>query len=89
MILKKTLTAIVGLMFLVLCAVGFSSCSGSTSPDNTSTSKTFTSSSVNSHTHTITLDKADVQSPPAAGMSIITWGCWPRMRWATRTSSDS
>ena len=54
----------------VLVAAGLMKCGGSspTSPTPT-TSKIFTSTNVNGHSHTFTIQNADVQSPPAAGIS--------------------
>ena len=43
-----------------------------TTPPNPDTSRTFASTSVNSHTHSVTIEKADVQTPPAAGISKTT-----------------
>jgi len=64
--LKFSLSGIVGGAALAL----WPSCSGSssTTPPPT-TGGTFTSSTVETHTHTVTLDRSEVESPPAAGIS--------------------
>jgi len=69
---KRIPTAILGLAFLALLAVGLSNCSSSTGPTNSPTSKTFTSSTDNSHSHSVTLENAEIQSPPSAGISKTT-----------------
>ncbi len=57
-----TLTAIAGSLL--------SACKSSTTPTpSTSDSKDFVSSSVEGHSHTITLKKTELQSPPAGGIS--------------------
>jgi hypothetical protein len=74
MIQKRTVTATVGMAFLAMLALGISKCSSSSTtpppPDNTT--KTFTTSSDNAHTHQVTLTKAEVENPPAAGVSKTT-----------------
>ena len=53
-----------------LAALTQSRCTGSTTPPPPpSTSKTFNSTSVNAHTHSITIDKSEVQTPGAGGIS--------------------
>ncbi len=42
--------------------------SGSSSPDT----QVFTSSLVNDHTHVVTMSKSEIQSPPAAGITLTT-----------------
>lgn len=44
-------------------------CSSSTTPPPSDAQHSFTSTNVNSHTHSVTLDKTDVQTPPFAGVS--------------------
>jgi hypothetical protein len=51
----------------VLAFLGLMKCSSN--PAGPSTSKTFSSSSENGHSHTYTIQKAEVESPPAAGIS--------------------
>ena len=72
MIQKRFLAVIAGPAFLALLALGFSSCSGSTSPTTPGTSRTFVSTSNNSHTHSVTLNRTEVENPPAAGVSKTT-----------------
>jgi len=52
-----------------LVALVQSRCSSSTTPPPPTTSKTFNSTSVNAHTHSITIEKAEVQTPGAGGIS--------------------
>jgi hypothetical protein len=60
----------------VIAGLSQSRCSSSTSPSDPTAQKTFDSDSVNaaggSHTHSITLSKTEVQSPPAGGISRAT-----------------
>jgi len=72
MVPKRALTAIAGAAFLALLVAGLTGCSSSTAPTNPGTSKTFTSTSVNSHTHTVTIEKADIQASPMTGISGTT-----------------
>ncbi len=53
--------------------LGASGCKsgGSTTPTNPD-DKTFTGTNVQSHTHSVTVRKADVQNPPAGGVSYTT-----------------
>jgi len=44
-------------------------CKSSTSPEPTGDTKTFTSSNDSGHTHSITINKSEVQTPPASGIS--------------------
>jgi hypothetical protein len=69
---KRIPALIAGFAFLVLLAVGLPSCSSTTSPSNAPTNKTFTSSVDNSHSHTVTIENAEVQSPLPAGISKTT-----------------
>jgi hypothetical protein len=59
---------VLGLLGLFL-TLGGAACSSSTTPSNTTTSQTFTSTSVQSHTHTVTIQKTEVDSPPSGGIS--------------------
>jgi len=54
--------------------LALSACKSSTptSPTTPSTSKTFTSSLAESHTHTVSIAKAEVDTPPAGGFSRAT-----------------
>jgi hypothetical protein len=52
-----------------LVALVQSRCSSSTTPPPPTTSKTFNSTSVNAHIHSITIDKSEVQTPGAGGIS--------------------
>lgn len=56
----------------VLMTSLFTRCSSSSSPSNPTTDRTFSSSSENGHSHTITLQKAEVETPPAAGINRAT-----------------
>lgn len=69
MSLKKMLG---GAALIVLFGAFLTGCSNSTTPPPSGDSHTFNSTSVNSHTHSVTLDKADVQSPPMAGITETT-----------------
>lgn len=66
---KEFLRAGFGSLASVLAASGLTGCGSSPYSPSTSTSRTFTSTSVNGHTHTFTIQKADVQTPPASGIS--------------------
>jgi len=63
-ILCTGLTAL-GILFLT-------SCSKSSTPDIPPTTQTFPSSAVLGHTHSITISKSDIDSPPAAGIALTT-----------------
>ena len=52
-----------------LAALTQSRCSSSTSPPPPTTQRAFTSTNVNGHTHQITIQRAEVQTPPAGGIS--------------------
>jgi hypothetical protein len=67
---KRTPAVIIGVWALAFIAFGLSSCSSSTTVNNTN--ETFTSDIVNSHTHTVTLTQTQVMSPPAGGISLTT-----------------
>jgi len=55
--------------FGALVALVQSRCSGSTTPPPPTTQKSFTSTNVDGHTHTITIQRTEVDSPPAGGIS--------------------
>jgi hypothetical protein len=65
------LAIIAGAGFLALLMVGVTGCSSSTTPPS-DTSKMFTSTVSNAHTHTVTIEKTSVQTPPAGGISETT-----------------
>lgn len=70
MFTKRTL---VGLAALVLFGAFMVGCSSSTTtPPPSGNTHVFNSTSVNSHTHSVTLNKTDVQTPPMAGISGTT-----------------
>ena len=68
---NKTTVAVACGAFLALLAFGLTGCSDSTTP-NPGTTRTFTSSVANSHTHTVTIERSDVQNPPMAGITETT-----------------
>ncbi len=68
---RRILAVISGAAFLALLMAGVTGCGSSTTPPP-GTSHTFTSATVNSHMHTVVIDKADVQTPPAAGLTETT-----------------
>lgn len=68
---QRTLAASAGAALLTLIMAGITGCGSSTTPPLT-ISKTFVSTFVNSHTHTVTINKADIVTPPAAGISEAT-----------------
>jgi hypothetical protein len=72
MVHKKTCMVAACGTFLALLAIGLTGCGGSTSPTTPGTTKTFTSTVANGHTHTVTVEKSDVQSPPMAGITEMT-----------------
>lgn len=54
----------------IVAALSQSGCGGGpTTPDDPNTQKTFTSTSDSGHTHTITVQRSEVQNPPAAGIT--------------------
>jgi hypothetical protein len=55
-----------------LAALTNSRCSGSTTPNPPTTQKTFTSTNVSAHTHTVTIQNAEVSNPPVAGITKTT-----------------
>jgi len=61
---------IAGAVFLAFVMAGATGCDSSTTPSGDS--HVFTSTSVNAHSHSVTIDKADVQTPPMAGISEST-----------------
>ncbi|HSA97236.1 MAG TPA: hypothetical protein VLJ16_14365 [Acidobacteriota bacterium] len=64
---------LIGICALAFIAFGISGCSSSTTPGGGGgTTHMFTSTSVNAHTHTVTIDRADVTTPPAAGITEST-----------------
>lgn len=70
---KRPLFLILGVCAVALIALAFSSCSGSTTPNPPGgTSRAFTSSSNNSHTHSVTLQRTEVETPPAGGIAKTT-----------------
>jgi len=73
--LKRAVAAVSGAAFLVLLAAGVTGCGGSTGPyggGGGDATHTFLSTTVNAHYHTLTINKTDVQTPPAAGLSLTT-----------------
>jgi hypothetical protein len=72
MVPKRTLTLAAGAAFLALLVAGLTGCSGSTTPQNPGTTKTFTSTVANSHTHTVTIQRSDVETMPMAGITMMT-----------------
>jgi hypothetical protein len=60
MTVQKTLISTIGLALLVGLVVSFSSCASPTTPDS---SMTFISTTVNSHFHTITLTRSELEAP--------------------------
>jgi hypothetical protein len=66
---KRILCLVAGAAVLALISFGVAGCKSSTTP---STSKTFTSNLVNGHTHAMTITQAEVQTPPASGISSDT-----------------
>lgn len=67
----RILAAIAGPAFLALLMASIAGCGSSTAPPLT-VSKTFTSTMVNAHSHTVTIAKADIETPPVAGISATT-----------------
>ncbi len=67
--LKTAFGGILGTLFYL----GFENCASSTTPETPGGSNTnqkiFTSTSNSGHTHTITIQKSEVESPPAAGIT--------------------
>jgi hypothetical protein len=57
---------------LALCipaALVSSRCGGATEPEDPNAQRTFTSTSDDGHTHTITIQRSEVQNPPASGIT--------------------
>lgn len=61
--------ALVALAAVALFAAG---CSSPESTVPTYATKTFTSTTVDGHSHTVTLSRADIQALPAGGLSVTT-----------------
>lgn len=53
----------------VLLVLGGSACKSSTTPSTPGTSKTFTSTDVQYHTHTVTIQRSEIDTPPSGGIS--------------------
>lgn len=68
MVHQRRLTAVACGAILALLVIGLTGCSDSTTLPISGTTKTFTSSVANSHTHTVTIERSDVQNPPMTGM---------------------
>jgi len=66
---KDFLRAGIGSFVTVLVSAGLMKCGSSPTGPTPTTSKAFTSSSDNGHSHTFTIQNAEVQSPSAAGIS--------------------
>jgi hypothetical protein len=56
----------------VLATAALIKCGNSGPTGTSNASQTFASTSANNHSHTLTVQKTDVESPPAAGISGIT-----------------
>lgn len=56
----------------VIAVLSQSKCGGTTAPDDPTVQKTFTSTSDSGHTHTITIQRTEVQNPPGAGITRST-----------------
>ena len=56
----------------VLASAALMKCGSSPNGPTSTASQTFASTSANNHSHTLTIQKADVESPPAAGISGVT-----------------
>ncbi len=69
MIFRKIAGISVSIAVLAFLLFGLGGCKSSTTPG---TEKTFESTLNNGHTHAVTITQADVQSPPAAGISLVT-----------------
>ena len=69
---KRALSALAGAAFLALLIAGVTGCGGGSTTPTNGDSHVFTSTSVNSHTHTVTIDKIVVTTPPAAGIDETT-----------------
>lgn len=72
MVHQRGLTAVACGAILALLVIGLIGCSGSTTPPISGTTKTFTSSVANSHTHTVTIERSDIQTSPMAGITETT-----------------
>ena len=67
---KKAVAATAGAAFLALMVFGVTGCSDSTTPPGTS--QTFTSTTSNAHSHTVVIQRTEVETPPVAGISKTT-----------------
>ncbi len=56
----------------ILIAGFFAGCKSSTTPDSPTDQKVFTSSTELSHSHTITINKSDIQTPGTGGITMTT-----------------
>jgi len=68
---KRAFAAAAGAAFLALLVFGVTGCSDSTTPPG-GTSQTFTSTTSNAHSHTVVIQRAEVETPPVAGISKTT-----------------
>ena len=62
--------------------------SSSTTPSNPTDSRMFTSSTIQNHTHTITIQKTEVETPPAGGISRETSSASGHTHTFTMTADD-
>ncbi len=74
--MSRTLKVRVATVVLLAFSFGvlLASCGSShpTKPKSTADSFVFTSSVTAGHTHTVTIQKSDIETPPAAGISTVT-----------------
>ena len=71
MVEKKSLKRVTGTVFFILGLLLLTGCSSS-DPGTPPTSRAFNSSSALGHSHTVVINKADIETPPAAGIALTT-----------------
>ena len=69
---KKIFMIVAGAGFLALLMFAGAGCGSSTTPGPGDNTRMFTSTTANAHTHTVVIAKADIQTPPSAGISETT-----------------
>ncbi len=70
---RRVLAVLSGAAFLTLLMLGVTGCGSSTTPPpGGGTSRSFVSTSSNAHSHSVVIQRAEVETPPAAGIMKTT-----------------
>ena len=70
--LKPRVATVVFLAFLFVILLASCGSKHPTKPQSTADANVFTSSVTLGHTHTITINKSDIDNPPAGGINTVT-----------------